>query len=79
MKKFIKNWLGITQIERKLNEIEKNTLHIQSQQLDFASDLARLILDVKKDSISLQSLDFICRMNINMKDVANRIPMDYVK
>jgi len=77
MKKIIKRWLGITDIERQISEIHRIVVDSRQSNLEHTADLARLIIDTKMDSISMGSMSFICRMNLNIKKIKDRIPMDY--
>lgn len=60
----IKDWIYKT----VSNAVSKEVFEIKQSQLKHTADLARLIYDMNKKNISLQSIDFLCRMNINLKD-----------
>lgn len=82
MKKIIKNWLGLNDIEllhKKINNLNERLVLMHDFELERTADLARLILDMKCGFVSHESFDFICRMNLKISEYKKQIPLEMVE
>jgi len=59
------NWILNMIAERVKDRMWEDLNDIKTQNLNTASDITNLLLDIKNDKMSIQTRSFLCRMNIS--------------
>lgn len=72
----IRRILGISEIQNELGELHRSFNQSRLSKIHSDADLARLMVDLHCNKISMNSYDFICRMNLDLDNIKKRIPLD---